>query len=215
MLSVKEKADLLDAIFAYVCGTEAPKLEGMAKMAFSFIRSGLDRDAEKYENTCKKRRQAALDRWHKDVQMDANASKSIECNAMHYEGDTDNKTDTDNKNVCDSEGVMTREGTGTHTLTRDIAEEYYKSYCQSRGVYARSGFIDRFMEYKHGNHWREDIQKWVDEDIEKGVYDRKSKKEPSTGRFYNYEPSGTDWNAIADSIMVAQDQHESKTLRFE
>ena len=203
MLSVKEKADLLDAIFAYVCGTEAPNLEGMAKMAFSFIRSGLDRDAEKYENTCKKRRQAALDRWHKDMQMDANASKSIECNAMHYEGDTDNKTDTDNKDVCDSEGVQ-RAGADTHTPTREQIESYYQEVCRKSGKSPRTGFVDRFMKYRHSD-WRRDIESWTQEDIRKGIY---SKPANGTNRFLNFEQSGIDWDAVAERIMERQEENE-------
>ena len=29
-----------------------------------------------------------------------------------------------------------------------------------------------------------------------------------TGRFLNFEPSGTDWNAVADSVMRAQEEQE-------
>ena len=198
-----QKADLLDAIVAHVCGTEEPILEGMAKMAFSFIRSGLDRDAEKYESTCEKRRKAANDRWHKDMHMNANVSKSINSNAMHYEGDTDNRTDNDNGNVSESEGVQ-RAGTDTHTPTRDQIESLYQEVCRKNGKSPRVGFVERFMKYNHSD-WRRDIELWTQEDIRKGIY---SKPANGTNRFLNFEQSGTDWNAVAERIMERQEENE-------
>lgn len=184
LLSITEKATLLDAIFAHVCGTEEPVLEGMAKMAFSFIRSGLDRDAEKYESTCEKRRKAANDRWHKDMQMDANASKSINCNAMHYEGDNDNKTDSDNDDVCDM-GVK-RVGRGTHTPTREEAESYYLELCREYKISPRDRYVEHIIEY-HYRDWKAGMKREVLEDISKGRYNQKPKKEQTAGRFCNFE----------------------------
>lgn len=56
LLSVEEKAQLLDAIFKYADGENDIELDGMAGMAFSFIRAQMDRDNEKYERICEKRR---------------------------------------------------------------------------------------------------------------------------------------------------------------
>ena len=57
LLSVEEKAQLLEAIFEYADGNEV-ELKGAAMMAFSFIKAQMDRDTEKYEEICKKRREA-------------------------------------------------------------------------------------------------------------------------------------------------------------
>ena len=57
LLSVEDKAKLLDAIFEYAEGNEV-ELDGMALMAFSFIRSQMDKDNEKYREICEKRRNA-------------------------------------------------------------------------------------------------------------------------------------------------------------
>lgn len=60
-----EHVDLLDdadagkvfkAILSYVNGIEGEQLNGMALMAFSFIRSQLDRDNESYERKCQANR---------------------------------------------------------------------------------------------------------------------------------------------------------------
>lgn len=60
LLSVEEKAQLLDAIFQYAEGypEEQIIISGMAKMAFSFIRQQMDKDNEKYDEICRKRKEA-------------------------------------------------------------------------------------------------------------------------------------------------------------
>ena len=60
------------------------------------------RDYEKYENICKKRKDAALKSSEKKKQMVANASncKQMQANGSKYPLDTDTDTDTDS--VCDN-----------------------------------------------------------------------------------------------------------------
>ena len=60
MLSNEEAGKLMKAIFACAEGREPPEpLDGMTKMAFSFISSQLIRDLQKYEAVCKARREAS------------------------------------------------------------------------------------------------------------------------------------------------------------
>ncbi len=55
-LSMEDRGELITAIFAYVeTGEEPLWLSPAVSMAFSFIRSSLDRDREAYEETCQKR----------------------------------------------------------------------------------------------------------------------------------------------------------------
>ena len=56
LLSVEDKATLLDAIFAYASGEDV-ELKGAVGMAFSFITSQMDRDAVKWEEKREKLRQ--------------------------------------------------------------------------------------------------------------------------------------------------------------
>ena len=58
MLSREQRGDLITAIFYHVSGMEIPELDGMTNMAFSFIRSRLDKDGEKYQSIVEKRREA-------------------------------------------------------------------------------------------------------------------------------------------------------------
>ena len=58
LLSVEQRGVLLTAIFAFASSNELPDMDGMTAMAFSFIRSQLEKDFEKYEEICRKRSEA-------------------------------------------------------------------------------------------------------------------------------------------------------------
>lgn len=60
MLSDAELGVLIRAIIEYEKTKEIPKLDGIVKMAFSFIKGQLDRDREKYDEKCRKNRENGL-----------------------------------------------------------------------------------------------------------------------------------------------------------
>lgn len=111
MLSMEQRGILFTAIMKYERQESMPDMDGMTSMCFSFIRSKLDRDAEKYKDTVEKRRQAAASRWNankseasnsdaegfiptKDYANDANASDAMQTDA----NDGDNVPVHDNDN---------------------------------------------------------------------------------------------------------------------
>ncbi|MBR4627688.1 MAG: hypothetical protein IKO47_08325 [Ruminococcus sp.] len=97
-LSDAEAGRLFKAIMLYESGKDTPALEGCTAMAFSFIRSQLDRDNEKWEEVRRKRSEAASKRW--SMQKDTNECKSIICNAN--DAVTVNADLTDNVAVNDN-----------------------------------------------------------------------------------------------------------------
>ena len=58
LLSNEEVGLLTIALFEYAESKKLPNFEGGLAMAFSFIRAQMDRDGEKYEETCRKREAA-------------------------------------------------------------------------------------------------------------------------------------------------------------
>ena len=54
MLSMEQRGILITSLMRYVADKEVPEMDGMTAMAYSFIRSQIDRDFEKYEETCRK-----------------------------------------------------------------------------------------------------------------------------------------------------------------
>lgn len=57
LLTDEQIGQLMRAIIKYEKTKEIPQLEGMLKMAFSFIKTQLDRDREKYQKQCQKNRE--------------------------------------------------------------------------------------------------------------------------------------------------------------
>jgi len=57
LLTDEQIGQLMKAIMKYEKTGEIPELEGMLKMAFSFIKTQLDKDREKYQARCEKNRE--------------------------------------------------------------------------------------------------------------------------------------------------------------
>lgn len=57
LLKDEELGQLMRAVMQYEKTGEVPQLEGMLKMAFSFIKTRLDKDREKYKNKCEQNKQ--------------------------------------------------------------------------------------------------------------------------------------------------------------
>lgn len=72
--SIDDKATLLDAIFCYSIGEDIPKMSNIVKVAFSFIKTTLDRDKAKWEQTRTERQIAGSKGGKQRVANQANAS---------------------------------------------------------------------------------------------------------------------------------------------
>lgn len=79
LMSDEELGKLMRAIMEYEKTNVIPKLEGIVKMAFSFIKQQLDRDNEKWQEEKKKRSEAGkkgmANRW-KDNEVTSNDNKN-------------------------------------------------------------------------------------------------------------------------------------------
>ena len=95
---------LIKALFAYVKRGEVAQFKGALKTAFTFIIDKIDNDAEKWADTCEKRRNAAKKRWEdmQSMQMHANACNSMQNMQMHAsigDNDYDNINNIKGENV--------------------------------------------------------------------------------------------------------------------
>ena len=105
--SYEEKGMLLDAILEYANGEEKcvvkEKLNGSAKVAFSFVSKQLDLDFKKYEEACEKKRKAANKRWEKSGK-DACASS-----ALHNENESESETESETETETETESKNGKE----------------------------------------------------------------------------------------------------------
>jgi len=125
MLTDEQAGILFKAIMRYKSGLDLPDMDGMTKVAFVAIKTYLDRDAERYEQICEKRREAgkkggilkgiknADKQMHSEEseskqikQMLPSASKSSKCyqvKANQADSDNDIDNDNDSENESDSD----------------------------------------------------------------------------------------------------------------
>lgn len=78
LLSDEQIGQLIRAIIKYEKTGEVPILDGMLKMAFSFIKTQLDRDREKYQAKCEKNRENAKKGGRPKKQKDIFKSEKTE-----------------------------------------------------------------------------------------------------------------------------------------
>lgn len=124
LLNMEQRGILLTALMKYALKDEIPEMDGMTKMAFSFIKSQLDRDSKKYDETCKKRAESGkLGGRPKEKIEDSNAialkenqDKAKKANGFSEkqnnpdndnEYDNDNENDIKNKYMCAFEQLWT------------------------------------------------------------------------------------------------------------
>ena len=108
LLTDADRGKLISAIFRYVSSGDIPEFDGMPKMAFSFVRSALDRDAEKYQCEIEKRREAgrlggearARNAKHSIANQ---ASASDAKHSIANQGDSVNVNDNVNDNDTESD----------------------------------------------------------------------------------------------------------------
>lgn len=104
-LNIEQRGVLLTAIFNYENELDLPPMDGITDMAFSFIKSQLDRDYEKYLKKVEGRKNAGkasgLARKNKSEQNEQTGTKRTNVNFVEQNEQTGTKR-TDNVNVNDT-----------------------------------------------------------------------------------------------------------------
>ncbi len=137
LLTDEERGKLLMALFAYADDGTVAELDGMTRMAFSFLRAQIDRDNKKYAERCAKNRDNVLTRYKDEstnvYDRSLEATKSTNVYDRNFEPtkptntNTNTKTKTktkttppcsppaggDERERSDEDGEHPREGTGT------------------------------------------------------------------------------------------------------
>lgn len=149
LLTDEQAGQLLKGLFIYVKTDQAPVFDdGIIAMAFSFIRAQLDRDCEKYEQVCAKRREAGKQGGRpKTNQKQTKAKKANGFSQKQSKAKkTDNDTDTENENdiLCGEDKPPKQKRFLPPTV--DEVESYCKERCSS---------VDaaRFVDYYEAVGW--------------------------------------------------------------
>ncbi len=106
LLSDAERGRLFLAILNYAESGELPNFDGAVKMAFSFIKKSIDRDAAKWESVCQKRAEAGriggLARVENQRQSNQANALFDKQNKQNQSNQADNVPLPDNVPVCDN-----------------------------------------------------------------------------------------------------------------
>ena len=145
-LTLEEKGLLFEALLEYAKGIEI-ELSGAVKVAFSFIKAQIDRDSEKYEEVCEKRRSAGkkggapkgnknAEKTTKNNQKQPKTTKNNLKQTKQPDNDTDTDTDTDNDTDNDTENDINTKTKESKKSTRKKfiipSVEEVRAYCQQR-----------------------------------------------------------------------------------
>ena len=168
LLNVQQRSDLIMSILYYQQGRELPDMDGITKMAFSFIKKALDRDSEKWLEIVEKRREAGKLGGRPKKQEKAKKPNGFPKNQTKAKKpDNDNDYDNDNDNDHDNKRRFVKP-----------TVEQVREYCSQRnnGINPQS-FIDyyetRGWKLSKGvsmKDWRAAVRTW---ESRHGSYDRR------------------------------------------
>lgn len=111
LMDMEQRGVLLTALMMYVSGNELPDMDGITQMAFSFIKSQIDRDTGKYEEICRKRSEAGKTGGRpkangfsekQEKAKKANVFSGKQTKAKKADNDTEYDTDSDIKDNMSS-----------------------------------------------------------------------------------------------------------------
>ena len=154
LLNMEQRGILLTAILCDQNEIDLPDMDALVTMAYSFVKRQLKANAEKYESTLEKRREAgkagglakaenaknALANASFAKQTLANASKSKQTLANLADSDSDIVTDTETDIVTGNEtGIVTESDTGN-------VINIYSRKAQNKSV------KDKPIKHKHGEY---------------------------------------------------------------
>lgn len=202
-LSDAEIGIVMVAVLEYIQSGIMPKFGDRGLTAvFKTIKGQIDKDGERYDETCKKRSEAAGKRWNSDAEEDTkntNECKCIQSDASDSDNDNDCEYDNEHNSLKESMCVDAHENTSEDRklaapcgffqnvyLTADEFKKLEAEYGEQKlkkAITLLSARIQKDGKYKDDNHaalivqW---VMKAVEEDEVKEL-ELKSRKKKARG----------------------------------
>lgn len=155
-LSDKEIGILMHGIFQYVRSGEIPnfKKNKALNMAFSFMKTNIDIDNQKYQKKCEKNKRIADERWERERKK----KEQQQFNGCHLGSlfKNDSCFKCQKKYICNlpesSDFKLSHPNHKSFIDWNTEKEELYKAWCEDREKRGESIDIDDFLNYD----WMED-----------------------------------------------------------
>ena len=146
-LTMEQRGILFTAIFAYESGEDMPEMDASVSMAFDFIRTDLDENREKYEETCRKNAESGR-KGGLAKQANASERKQALANASERERGVANLADNDNDN--DLKEKESPKGDKKKNFVKPTVDEV-SAYCIERG---NNVDPDQFVNFYESKGWK-------------------------------------------------------------
>lgn len=183
-LTYEQAGRLFKAILSYVNDEPVTETEDdpAIKMAFKVLKTQIDRDAEKYEKICQKRRENINKRWHKG-EADTKDGKSIQVNTKvnksiqkGYDNANENDSDSEVTNVTNnnlpsslrSEGSSHSKADATHPKSfREKVLIYFNEKMAGKSIKPIKAITDgtkrsEYLKARVREHGRDAIFQMID-----------------------------------------------------
>ena len=211
LLTMEQRGVLLTAIIDYVAGQDLPQMDGMTLMAFSFIRSDLDRNEEKYAKVCETRREAG--KMGGRPKANGFSEKAKKANGFFEKQTKAKKPDNDDEDEDDIKETLSKESV-KKSVKRFSAPtvEQVKEYIDEKGYNIDP---ERFVDYYSSNgwmvgkvhmkDWKAAVRTWArSQRQEVTAKDSKRQEKTAAGRFANFEQRQYDFGELEKQILKAQ-----------
>ena len=156
LLSMEQRGVLFTAIMHYSSGMDLPDMDGMTSMAFSFIKTQIDRDNEKYKQTVEARREAGK-RGGRPPGDKANGFSEKQEKAKKANGFSEKQTKAkkpDNDNVNENVNVNDKKESAINSTKEKRftppTVENVRVYCQESGYVIDA---QRFVDFYESKGW--------------------------------------------------------------
>ena len=168
MLSVEERGELIMLMLLYVNGRDIDisVYSGAVRMAFSFIKADIDRNSDKYEQTCRNRSKAAQKREEKKrstaYHKDHNCADTDEDAKTETETDADTESERGNETFAFAESTLpakaAQSARAPHLTLQPRRNPFVpptiedvRAYCDEGGYPIDA---ERFVDYYGSQEWR-------------------------------------------------------------
>lgn len=152
-LTKEQKADLLDAVMEYADTGEVIEMDSMTALVFSMIKTRMDRDTEKWEQTVEKRREAGR---AGGLRSGESRSKCFENEANEANASCASKNEANEAvyvpegvNECVSPKVREKKSKRARFVPPTI--EDVKTYCEEKGYRIDAA---AFVGYYESQNWK-------------------------------------------------------------
>lgn len=204
LLTMEQRGALLTAVLCYASGDELPEMDGMTNMAFSFIKSRIDRDTAAYLEKIEKRREAGkLGGRPKTKDISQKQEKAKKAN-----GFSEKQNNPDTVPVTDTVSVFEKESKEKSLRFSPPARQDVADYCKEKGF---SDFdVERFVDYYTSNGWMVGKSKMKDwKAVVRNWARAGTAPRPNNTRgnkFSNFEQRQYDYDALEAALLNSKPQ---------